>query len=122
MEFSCSAHDRYMYIWASLRENLSLGFPTKRVSNQSPQLQRLARILKFTRSKFAYGTFQKANNKGADQTARMRRLVCTCVISNTQKTGFLASRPIFFFNNNCCKDVLVVIPGQTHLLVFGTTY
>ena len=30
-------------IWASLRENLSLGFPTKQVSNQSPQLQRLAR-------------------------------------------------------------------------------
>ena len=30
-------------IWASSRENLSLGFPTKRVSNQSPQLQRLAR-------------------------------------------------------------------------------
>ena len=34
-------------IWASSRENLSLGFPTKRVSNQSPQLQRLARKFKF---------------------------------------------------------------------------
>ena len=34
-------------IWASLRENLSSGFPTKRVSKQSPQLQRLARKLKF---------------------------------------------------------------------------
>ena len=34
-------------IWASSRENLSSGFPTKRVSNQSPQLQRLARKLKF---------------------------------------------------------------------------
>ena len=33
--------------WASSRENLSSGFPTKRVSNQSPQLQRLARKLKF---------------------------------------------------------------------------
>ena len=30
-------------IWASSRENLSLGFPTKRVANQSLQLQRLAR-------------------------------------------------------------------------------
>ena len=29
-------------IWASSRENLFSGFPTKRVSNQSPQLQRLA--------------------------------------------------------------------------------
>ena len=34
-----------MYIWASPRQNLSNGFPTKRVSNQSPQLQRLARKL-----------------------------------------------------------------------------
>ena len=35
------------YKWASSRENLSSGFPKKRVSNQSPQLQRLARKLKF---------------------------------------------------------------------------
>ena len=33
--------------WASSRENLSSGFPTKRVSKQFPQLQRLARKLKF---------------------------------------------------------------------------
>ena len=33
------------YIWASSRENLSSGFPTKRLSNQSLQLQRLARKL-----------------------------------------------------------------------------
>ena len=33
-------------------------------------------------------------DKGADQAARMRRLVCACVIRNTPKTGFLASRPI----------------------------
>ena len=29
----------FSHIWASSRENLSSGFPTKRVSNQSPQLQ-----------------------------------------------------------------------------------
>ena len=34
-------------IWASSRQNLSSGFPTKRVSNQSPRLQGLARKLKF---------------------------------------------------------------------------
>ena len=33
--------------WASSRENLSSGFPTNLVSNQSLQLQRLARQLKF---------------------------------------------------------------------------
>ena len=35
--------------WAASQENLSSGFPTKRVSNQSPQLQRLASELKFRR-------------------------------------------------------------------------
>ena len=35
------------YIWARMRENLSSGFPTKRASKQSPQLQRLSRKLKF---------------------------------------------------------------------------
>ena len=37
----------HLSIWASPQEDLSSGFPTKRVSNQSPQLQRLARKLKF---------------------------------------------------------------------------
>ena len=33
--------------WASSQQNLSSGFPTKRVLNQSPQLQGLARKLNF---------------------------------------------------------------------------
>ena len=43
-----------------------------------------------------YDTFQKVNNKGADQTARMRRLVCTLVVRTSPKTGFLATWPICF--------------------------
>ena len=35
-------------------------------------------------------------NKGADQTAQMRRLVCTCVVRKSPKTGFLASRSILY--------------------------
>ena len=65
-------------ICAALRQNLSSGFLKKPVSNQTTQLKRLARKLKFTCSKFTYGTFQY--NKGADQAARMCRLVCTCVV------------------------------------------
>ena len=38
---------------------------------------------------------KKHNNKGADQTARMRRLVCACVVRKPPKTGFLVSRPIY---------------------------
>ena len=39
------------------------------------------------------------NNKGADQTARMRRMVCACVVGNPPKTVFLALRPIFDGSN-----------------------
>ena len=79
---------------ASSRQNLSSRFLTKRVSNQTPQLQRLARKLKFTCSKFTYGTFQY--NKDTDQTAQMCRLVCTCVVRKPPKKGFLASQPIYW--------------------------
>ena len=34
-------------IWAVTQENLSLGFPTRSCPNQSAQLQRVARIVKF---------------------------------------------------------------------------
>ena len=40
-----------------------------------------------------YNSFQNANNKGADQTARVRRLVCT-LVRKPPKTGYLALRPI----------------------------
>ena len=83
------------YLGLVARKNLSSGFPSKRVSNRTPQLQRLARKLIFSCSQVKYGTFQKANNKGADQTARMYRLVCACVVCKPTKTGFLASRPQF---------------------------
>ena len=36
------------------------------------------------------------NNKGADQSERMRRLVCPFVVRKPPKAGFLASRPILF--------------------------
>ena len=106
-----SCFDFYFYIsiiWASSRENLSSGFPTKRDSNQSPQLQRRARKLKF-RSKFRYDTFQKTNNKGADQTAHMCRLVCAFVVRKPLKTDFLTSRPIC--SSTFKKKITVLLPA-----------
>ena len=49
--------------------------------------------LNFTSSKFTYKIFQKAKNEGDDQTARMCRLVCACVVRKPLKTGFLATWP-----------------------------
>ena len=73
-------------IWASARQNLSSGFPTKRDSNQSRHLQRHAR--NNACSKYSYGAFQKANYKGAEQSARMRRLVCTFVVRKSRRHVF----------------------------------
>ena len=90
-------------IWASLWEKLfsgvgggggGEGVSTKSVSNQSPQLKRLAWKLKFHLQQVYIWYFPKSKKKGADQTARMRRLVCACVVHKPPKTGFLASRPI----------------------------
>ena len=61
----------------------------------------------FTCSKFTYDNFQKANNNGADQTARMRRLVCACVVRKPPKTGFLALWPKWYMMQNMnIKEVL----------------
>ena len=65
---------------ATTRENLSSGFPTKRVLNQSLRLNRLAR--NFSLSKCRYDSSTNADNKVADETARMPRLVCTFIVTN----------------------------------------
>ena len=83
-----------LHVWVTTRQNLSSGIPTKRDSNRSLKLQRLARKLNFTCSKFIPATFCNVNNKGADQAVRMRRLVCAFVVRKPLMTGFLASRPI----------------------------
>ena len=49
----------------------------------------------FAFSKLRYDTYRKANNKGADLSARMRRQVCAFVIRKPPKTGFLTSGPKF---------------------------
>ena len=76
-------------IWASLRENLSSGFPTNKF-----ETSRLARELKFHLYQVI---FLKANNKGADQSARVRRLVCACVVLKPPMTAFPTLWPILYF-------------------------
>ena len=74
---------------ATTRENLSSGFPTKRVLNQSLRLNRLARNLNVSRSKCRYDSSKKADNKVADETVRMR-LYCY----KSLKAGFCSRGPI----------------------------
>ena len=78
------------------------GVSNKDNSNQSPQLQALARNFKFCSS-------QNWIIKGAVQTAQMHRLVCAFVVLKALKTGLIMSRSIlcglsdgrwFTWNNN----------------------
>ena len=49
--------------------------------------------LKFACRKFSYATFQKDDNKGVDQTARTRRLICAFVVRMQQNEGFSRRGP-----------------------------
>ena len=62
---------------------MSSGFPSKPDSTSPISYRDYLENWNFTRSKFTYDTFRKANNKGADQTARI-----------PPKAGFLATRPL----------------------------
>ena len=53
----------------------------------------LVRIMTFTYSIYKYYTIHGSNNKDADQTARMRRLICVFVVRIRHKTGFLMTGP-----------------------------
>ena len=66
-----------------IRENLSSGFPTKRVSNQSPRLKIEVLLVAILDT-----TFKKVDNKVADETARMRRLICAFIVTNHQRHFF----------------------------------
>ena len=66
---------QFYHLYTGL-ENLYFGFP---------QLQKLARKLKLTCFKSGYDTSQTANINGADQSERIRRLVCAAVVHKPQR-------------------------------------
>ena len=68
------------------RENLSSGSLTKRVSNQSPRLNRLARKLILDMI-----LLKKTDNKVADETARMHRLICAFIVTKHRGQVFSAA-------------------------------
>ena len=89
-------------IWALLRENRSSGFLARQVSNQSPQLQRLARNLKAFPVANSYMILSKKRIRKA--LIRLRGWagwsVPVLFATKPPKTGFLTSRPI-------CKPLVI---------------
>ena len=52
--------------------------------------------------------YKKTNNKGADRTARMRRLVCACVDRKTPEDRFSHVEAKFLLL--CCNKFIVFVP------------
>ena len=67
---------------------VSMGFWQSKFQNSLLSYRDYVENWNFSCSKFTYGTFQKANNKSADQTAQMRRLVCACVVRKPPEDRF----------------------------------
>ena len=84
--------DTYKTIkWASSREYLSSGFRQGEVQTSLLSYRDYLEIWNFASGNSRYDTFQSANNKGADQTARIRAgWVCALVVGKSLKTGILA--------------------------------
>ena len=96
-------------------QNLSLGFLTKRDSNQSPQLQRIAGILKFRSYMSRYDTIELANNKGADQTAKWASWSAPLLFANTEERFSRVKAQIIIFlvlyvvgtQKNCLNETVL---------------
>ena len=67
-----------------------------------PQLQRPARKAEFR----LYDSCQNVNNKRADQTARMRRLICTFIVCRPQTQEFSRRGP---YENELTEACVTVI-------------
>ena len=83
--------------WVSTGQNLFSEFPTKQDSNQSLQLQRLARKIEILLvASLDIILSKKRITKALDQSVwmlGMRRLVCTFVVPKPKDRFFFASRP-----------------------------
>ena len=66
-----------------------------------------------------YDTLQKANNKGDDQTARMRRLVYAFVVRKPPKTGFPTTRPIYDPFHHYFLEIKIITRTIVYLIIYA---
>ena len=93
-DVSCRISDRlliilkYLLLYEPRHEKICPGFATRVDSDQPAQPQKLGRGLKFRVQKLEVLYYLGSENKGADKTARMRRLICVFVVRTWQKQVF----------------------------------
>ena len=90
-----------------------LGFREKDIQTSLVSYRDLQEKWNFGCSKSWYYPFKQVNNKGADQSVRMRRLVCVFGVGKPPMTGFLALSPIWYMKswsnfNLLCKSRLIL--------------
>ena len=78
----------FIYIWM-----VSLMYDIRGIARGLIMLKHIIYNIELTDIWPSYFTFQIADSKGADPTARMRRLVCAFVVRMHQSQGLLHRRP-----------------------------
>ena len=81
----------WKYTCATTRQNKTClrEFPTRPDTNRPAQPQKVTRVLKFRLQNLEIVYYLSNENKGADQTARMRRLICDFIVRIWHKIHFL---------------------------------
>ena len=69
------------------------GVCPRKIQTSMPSYRGRPEYWNFACSKWSHHAFQKAKNKGADQTAQLRRLVCAFIIRLQQRQVFLLWGP-----------------------------
>ena len=99
--------EEWSFVWNFLKVNIwasSLGFETRKDTNRPAQSQKLV-SWNFEFRNERYYTIKAANNKGVDQTMRMRRLICTFVVRIWQKLVFSWHGSYYACNSKGCGKI-----------------
>ena len=81
-------HNAHIYPGTILEYKTCFNYLMLRYANYQNKTSRLAILLNLSWRKFKHGMLRKEDNKYADQTARMRRLVCAFVVRMQQHKVF----------------------------------
>ena len=113
----------FYIMWVSSRQNGLRGIWQSETQTSLPSYRDQLEYWNFACSKFRYNTFQLANNKGTDQSARMRRLVCAFVVHKPRRQVLLRWGPCYNNNNNIQQSTfLSLITAVFNLLHYYNIY
>ena len=118
--------DYHISIWLSIvslepsREKVCLrGFRPGKTQSSLLSYRDQPEILKFQIYKLEVSFCLGSNNKSADQTARMRKLICAFVVRIWHKIHFLMTWLIYFSSWYKCNRIIRDQANEVYLLCIG---